>query len=86
MRKIESSSAWIGPTRLATAGSKVDCIPSSPVFERARSAAVPTLFRFLVVLAILAGLVYGGMLALIAFVHVQPREITQTVPASKFAK
>jgi hypothetical protein len=40
----------------------------------------------LLIVGILAALVYGGMLALVYFVKVQPREITQTVPLSKPAK
>jgi hypothetical protein len=47
---------------------------------------VPSLFRFLLVIGILAALVYGGMLALVSFVKVEPREITQTVPLNKPAK
>ena len=44
---------------------------------------MPSLFRFLFVVAFLAALVYGGMLALVAFVKVQPREITETVTLPK---
>jgi hypothetical protein len=47
---------------------------------------VPSLFRFLLVIGILAALVYGGMLALVSFVKVEPHEITQTVPLNKPAK
>jgi hypothetical protein len=44
---------------------------------------LPSLFRFLFVLGLLAALVYGGMIALVAFVKVQPREMTQTVNLPK---
>jgi len=44
---------------------------------------VPTLFRFLLILAVLAGLAYAGMTALVANVKVEPREMTQTVTLSK---
>ena len=44
---------------------------------------MPTLIRFLVIVGVLAGLVYGGMIALVAFVKVQPREMTQTVTLPK---
>jgi hypothetical protein len=47
---------------------------------------LPSLFRFLLVIGILAALVYGGMLALVSFVKVEPREMTQTVPLNKPAK
>jgi hypothetical protein len=39
-----------------------------------------------VIVAILAGLVYGGMIALVTFVEPQPREMTQSLPASKLNK
>jgi hypothetical protein len=44
---------------------------------------LPTLFRFLAILAILAGIVLGGMVALVTFVEPQPREMTETVPPAK---
>ncbi len=47
---------------------------------------MPSLIRFLVVVAILAGLVWGAMFALVTFVQPQPREMTQSIPASRFAK
>jgi hypothetical protein len=44
---------------------------------------VPTLFRFLVVLAILAGLGYAAMFALATLVTPEPREMTVTIPNSR---
>ena len=44
---------------------------------------MPSLFRFLLVVAILAGLVYGGMLALTTFVEPDQREIVQTIPPAR---
>jgi len=44
---------------------------------------VPTLFRYLVIIGVLAALVYGGMVALVANVKVQPREMTQIVAIPK---
>ena len=44
---------------------------------------MPSLFRFLFVIAVLAGIVWGGMIALVTFVEPQPREMTQAVPPSK---
>ena len=40
---------------------------------------MPTLFRFLIILAVLAGLAYAGMTALVANVKVEPREMTEIV-------
>ncbi len=47
---------------------------------------LPSLLRFIVVVAALAGLVYGGMIALVIFVKVQPREMSQTIEIPKAAK
>jgi len=47
---------------------------------------VPSLFRFLVVVGVLAGLAYGAMFALVTFVQPQPRDMTQSLPASKLNK
>lgn len=47
---------------------------------------MPSLFRFLTVVAILCGLVYGGIFALANFVNPKPREMTVTVPPDKFLK
>lgn len=47
---------------------------------------MPSLFRFLVLVGILAGLAYGAMFALVTFVQPQPRDMTQTLPASKLNK
>lgn len=44
---------------------------------------MPTLLRFLVFLAIVGGLVLGGMIALVTFVEPQSREMTQTIPPTK---
>ena len=44
---------------------------------------MPTLFRFTMILATIAGLVYGGMFALVTFVKPEPREMVEIVPPSK---
>ena len=44
------------------------------------------LLTFLVLVAVLAGLVYGGLFALANFVKVKPREITQTITLPKANK
>ena len=40
---------------------------------------MPTLFRLLVIVALLVAAVYGAMLAMVTFLQPQPREITQTI-------
>lgn len=47
---------------------------------------MPSLFRFLAVIAVLGGLAWGGMWALATFVQPEAREMTQTLPASKLGK
>lgn len=44
---------------------------------------MPSLFRFLLVIAILGGIAWGGMLALVRFVEPQQREMTHTLPSSR---
>ena len=44
---------------------------------------MPSLFRLLFVLGVLAGLVYGGMIALTIFVEPKPREMTVKIPAKR---
>ena len=47
---------------------------------------MPSLFRFLTVVAVLGGIVYGVIFALANFVSPKPREMTVTIPADKFLK
>jgi hypothetical protein len=47
---------------------------------------VPSLIRFLLLAGILAGLIYGGMVALVTFVEPQPREMSQTIPPARLNK
>lgn len=44
---------------------------------------MPTLTRLILVLAILAGLVYAGMVALVTFVHPKQTEMTIRIPGEK---
>jgi phage shock protein PspC (stress-responsive transcriptional regulator) len=44
---------------------------------------VPTLFRFLFVLAVLAGLGFAAMFALATLIEPEPREMSQPIPASR---
>jgi hypothetical protein len=47
---------------------------------------MPTLFRFLLVIGLLGGLVYAGAFWLSRFVDPQPREMTVTIPPDKLFK
>jgi hypothetical protein len=44
---------------------------------------MPTLFRFLVICAVIAGSIYGAMWALVIFVEPQPREVTIRIPPER---
>ena len=47
---------------------------------------MPSLFRFLTVIAVIVGVVYGAIYALANFVHPRSREMTVTIPPDKFQK
>lgn len=44
---------------------------------------MPSLFRFLVTIGFLVGVVYAVMFALVTFVDPEPREISVRVPAER---
>jgi hypothetical protein len=47
---------------------------------------MPSLFRFLAVVAVLGGLVYGAIFMLATWFDPQPREITVSIPPDRFVK
>jgi hypothetical protein len=47
---------------------------------------MPSLFRLLLVVALLGGSVYGAMYALAYWYNPKPREITVSVPPDRFIK
>jgi hypothetical protein len=56
--------------------------PDHPIRDR----VMPSLFRFLTVVAVIAGVVYGAIFALANFVNPKPREMTVTIQPDKFLK
>lgn len=44
---------------------------------------MPTLFRFLSIIAVLCGLVYGSMMALAVLVEPRTRDVTVRVPSER---
>ncbi|TCT05876.1 hypothetical protein EDC22_11246 [Tepidamorphus gemmatus] len=44
---------------------------------------MPSLFRFLVIIGFIAGIVYAAMFALVTFVDPEPREMSVRVPAER---
>ena len=57
-----------------------------PPIRRLPSAKMPSLFRFLLVIGLLGGLVYAGVFWLTQYVEPQPREMTVTIPPDKLFK
>ena len=51
-----------------------------------REPCLADFIRFLVIVGAIAALVYGGMIALVTFVKVQPREMTEIVEIPKAPK
>jgi hypothetical protein len=47
---------------------------------------MPSLFRFLTVVAVIGGIIYGMVFALANWVNPKPREMTVTIPADRFLK
>ena len=47
---------------------------------------MPSLFRFLTVVAIIVGIAYAAIFALANFVTPKSREMTVTIPPDKFLK
>lgn len=47
---------------------------------------MPSLFRFLTIVAVIGGLIYGGIFALANLFDPKPREITVTIPPDKFSR
>ena len=47
---------------------------------------MPSLFRFLTVVAVIGGVIYGTIFVLANFVNPKPREMTINIPADKFLK
>jgi hypothetical protein len=47
---------------------------------------MPSLLRFLTVIAVIGGTVYGVIFALANFVNPKPREMSVTIPADRFLK
>jgi hypothetical protein len=61
---------------------KPDCVKRGAEQQDGREL-MPTLFRFVVTLTILAGIVYGAMLALAMFVEPRKAEMSVRIPPEK---
>ncbi len=47
---------------------------------------MPSLFRFLTVVAVIGGVIYGTIFVLANFVNPKPRKMTINIPPDKFLK
>ena len=47
---------------------------------------MPDTVKFVLTLAVIGGLIYGGIFALANFVNPKPREMTVSVPPDRFLK
>lgn len=47
---------------------------------------MPSLFRFLLVVGLLGGLIYAGVFSLAKFVQPEPRQMVVTIPQDKLLK
>jgi hypothetical protein len=70
--------------RLRRPASNFADLPIGIVGAIAGGLFMPTLFRFLLSLLVLAGVVMGSMYSLATFVHPKPREIVIRVPPDRF--
>ena len=61
-------------------------IRAQPPGRRVQLTDMPTLFRFLVTIGIIAGIVYGAMFALVTFVQPKKGEMMVRVPLEKLDK
>ena len=61
----------------------VACVP--PEFG-GKTAPMPTIFRFAVVAAVIAGLGFGALYALATLLEPAPREVVVPVPPSRYAQ
>jgi hypothetical protein len=74
---------------LRLAGSHADWrtnIRKWPFRNDVEAHAMPSLLRFLTVVAVIGGLVYGAIFALANFVDPKPREMTISITPDKFLK
>ena len=87
LERPRSARSILGPFHARKHGRNTLAIPEHPWCRvpNLLEISVPTLFRFLFVIAILAGLVYAAMFALATLVEPEPREMTITLPNSRLS-
>jgi hypothetical protein len=61
-------------------------LPLHPDWFQRQTGNMPSIFRFVLISAALAGLAYGAVYALATLLEPSPRDVTVTVPPAKYAK
>ncbi|NTJ43639.1 hypothetical protein G6L28_13620 [Agrobacterium larrymoorei] len=51
--------------------------------EKRTGVSMPTLFRFIFILAAIAAIIYGSMVTLVALVQPREREVTVRIPSER---
>jgi hypothetical protein len=74
------------PTQISNQVPRALPAPLSDKSEPPTENRMPSLIKFLLLAGILAGIVYGGMIALVTFVEPQPREMIQLIPPARLNK
>jgi hypothetical protein len=75
----DASSTQLRPYRLESARA----LPHNNSRDQVCGVPMPTLFRFLAFCAVIVGLAYGAMFALIVYVEPVERDVTIRVPTDK---
>ena len=60
--------------------------PSHEIYRIYLEFGLPSLIRFILSMAFIAGLIYAAMVALVTFVTPVPHEIVQTLPPARLNK
>jgi hypothetical protein len=64
----------------------VNAAPGCRLWRRPANVAMPSLLRLLVVVGLLGGLAYAGLVSLATLVTPKQREMTVNIPPDKFLK
>jgi hypothetical protein len=87
VRRKENDADWKRtPGRAAISAYPQTAIALASLPRPPTENPVPSLIKFLLLAGILAGIIFGGMIALVTFVEPQPREMSQTIPPARLNK
>lgn len=75
-----AKSRWTLLAHAAAVSHIVDDVPAGFAKD---FPSMPTLFRFLFILGVIAGIIYGSMLALVFLVEPRERDVTVRIPSER---